>query len=516
MHGLDFFLQLGYLFVSVFFFCSGLGLYKSFRTKPDYLKGFFRRRVLPIVIAFYLSEWIYLAIRLLAGERMKAVTILWYAAGLHMSNPNAWYIIVIPFFYLAFWAAFRFCKHEGTAIFWVFFFVIAYTVGCTFIDHQSDWWMCGEWWYNSVILFPLGLLFAKFEKPLVRFFRKGYWIWLALSFAATVFVFLRSDYLVNNVWGYYGEWGDRLKVQHRLMCVGVQWLSCILFTLFCWLLLMKLKLGNGVLAWLGKRSLEFYLMHGAFVELFGYNFLDVGKSIVYIKDVPLYTAAVLASSAAAAVLFFLLRTFVTDLLTGGRKRRRLQAAAGAADGEAPAGPRRKKRKLKDSRAAEIIRKIGRWFWPAVLVLVAAGYFLLFRQAPDKTIGGLKVVPPAGYTVTFSDARYIKWEYSGEDGKPGVLILDREIKGHRGQQFPTAESVLEESDWLADAELYVNPHGIRMVRGFSTEYSGYPERRYYVECDETVFLLSMIEDSRYYDAGDCEKAMQETADHIVRK
>ena len=70
MHGLDFFLQLGYLFVSVFFFCSGLGLYKSFRTKPDYLKGFFRRRVLPIVIAFYLSEWIYLAIRLLAGERM--------------------------------------------------------------------------------------------------------------------------------------------------------------------------------------------------------------------------------------------------------------------------------------------------------------------------------------------------------------------------------------------------------------------------------------------------------------
>lgn len=376
--------------------------------------------------------------------------------------------------------------------------------------------MCGEWWYNSVILFPLGLLFAKFEKPLVRFFRKGYWIWLALSFAATVFVFLRSDYLVNNVWGYYGEWGDRLKVQHRLMCVGVQWLSCILFTLFCWLLLMKLKLGNGVLAWLGKRSLEFYLMHGAFVELFGYNFLDVGKSSVYIKDVPLYTAAVLTSSAAAAVLFFLLRTFVTDLLTGGRKRRRLQAAAGAADGEAPAGPRRKKRKLKDSRAAEIIRKIGRWLWPAVLVLVAAGYFLLFRQAPDKTIGGLKVVPPAGYTVTFSDARYIKWEYSGEDGKPGVLILDREIKGHRGQQFPTAESVLEESDWLADAELYVNPHGIRMVRGFSTEYSGYPERRYYVECDETVFLLSMIEDSRYYDAGDCEKAMQETADHIVRK
>ena len=37
VHGLDPFLQLGYLFVGVFLFCSGLGLYKSFKTKPDYL-----------------------------------------------------------------------------------------------------------------------------------------------------------------------------------------------------------------------------------------------------------------------------------------------------------------------------------------------------------------------------------------------------------------------------------------------------------------------------------------------
>ena len=55
VHGLDFFLPLGALFVAVFLFCSGLGLYKSFRSKPDYLKGFCRRRILPVVIAFYLA-----------------------------------------------------------------------------------------------------------------------------------------------------------------------------------------------------------------------------------------------------------------------------------------------------------------------------------------------------------------------------------------------------------------------------------------------------------------------------
>ena len=56
----------------------------------------------------------------------------------------------------------------------------------------------------------------------------------------------------------------------------------------------------------------------------------------------------------------------------------------------------------------------------------------------------------------------------------------------------------------------------MARGYSTKYSGYPERRYYVESDDGVFLLSMIEDSRYYDPEDCEKAMQEAADKLRRK
>ena len=60
---------------------------------------------------------------------------------------------------------------------------------------------------------------------------------------------------------------------------------------------------------------------------------------------------------------------------------------------------------------------------------------------------------------------------------------------------------------------MNPYGIRMVRGYSSDYSEYPDRRYYVENDSTVFLLTMIEDSRYYDPADCEEAMQQVADNI---
>ena len=50
VHGMDPFIPMGYMLVGVFLFCSGLGLYKSFKSKPGYLKGFFRRRILPVVI----------------------------------------------------------------------------------------------------------------------------------------------------------------------------------------------------------------------------------------------------------------------------------------------------------------------------------------------------------------------------------------------------------------------------------------------------------------------------------
>ena len=49
---ISFFREIGILFVGVFFFTSGYGLHRSFSTKPDYLKGFLKRRVLPIVCSY--------------------------------------------------------------------------------------------------------------------------------------------------------------------------------------------------------------------------------------------------------------------------------------------------------------------------------------------------------------------------------------------------------------------------------------------------------------------------------
>ena len=509
VNGLNVFLSMGYMFVAVFLFCSGLGLYKSYRTKPDYLKGFFRRRILPVIIAFYLSEWLYTVIRLLSGERMDLTKILWYLSGLHMANENSWYVIVIPFFYLVFWAAFRFCKKEGLAIFWVFLFTLAYTVLGSLIDHQNTWWMRGEWWYNSIILFPLGLLFAKYEGKVTNFFRKGYWIWLIVSFAAIFALFRGTQYMQANGIGYYGEWGSNmLKVPHRLLSAASEWLVCIAYVTFCFLLMMKVKFGNRALAGLGAITLDFYLIHGLFVELFGYSFLDSGRRILYIRSLPLYIIAVLAASIPASLLFRYVRKSILRYI---EEMRMSEDEKGAARRKRLKENRERKEKLVSG--TKIIRKI---FFPALFALMVIGMILLRPDSPGRVYGNILVTPPEGYAKTFTDSRYATWKYCDTDKNPGVLVFDAEIRGEHSQGFANAEAVLRDCDWMTEPEIYINPQGIRMARGYSTKFSDYRERRYYVESDDGVFLLSMIEDPRYYDPEDCEEVMQEAADAIRRK
>lgn len=489
IRGLEPFLQTGYLFVGVFLFCSGLGLYRSLKARPDYLKGFFRRRILPIIFAYYLCTVLYTAVRLAMGERMNAVTVLCYLSGAYMANTSAWYLIAIIFFYITFWAAFRFCRRDSTAILWVSVIALGYAALGTVIDAHNGWWMQGEWWYNSIMLFPLGLLFGKYEARATAFLKKGYYLWAALAVAAAVLLFRQSEWINNHGWGYYGAPNDPMHVPHKLMSAGLQWLAGTAFVACCFLTTMKVRFGNAALNWLGGASLEFYLVHPLFVELFGFSFLDVAKSRFYIRSLPLYIAAVLACSVAAALLF-------------GKGWRRLVRLAQGAGWK----PRIAKTAKRQNTRRAVLR------FTVVLLLLVLAWTFLGRDRHVRVMNGLVFRLPEHYARRYSDSRYGVWEYTGGDRRPGNLILDADIRDVRARNLGTAEEVLEACDWLMEAELYVNPRGVRMVRGYA-EYSGNLERRYYIESQSTVMLMCMTEDERFNSKEDCEQILLEVADAV---
>lgn len=301
VHGLDLFVPIGYFFVGIFLFCSGFGLYKSCLQKPDYLKGFIRRRILPLIAAYYSTGLIFLAARFLMGEQMSLPQFLFYLTGLQLSNPNAWFVIALPIFYLGFYFSFRFCKTQKRAIFFTALCVFVYTLIGTIVDH-NPWWMRGEWWYNSAHFFVIGLLFARHEETILNKAKRHYILYVAAAFLSIFVLYAFSEYTQAR-FSYYGEnFHANFKVLRRWVCLLSQMGASCAFVAFVFLLGLKIRIGNRFLAFMGTITLEFYLIHGLFVELFGYSFIDIRPSLYYIRNVALFVLAVVIPSVPCAVL----------------------------------------------------------------------------------------------------------------------------------------------------------------------------------------------------------------------
>ena len=160
------------------------------------------------------------------------------------------------------------------------------------------------------------------------------------------------------------------------------------------------------------------------------------------------------------------------------------------------------------------KKIVRLVLPLIIAAGALCAWLFFGSGdPGNRVNGMNVRIPEGFSRTFRDSDCTVWTYEGTDRRPGPMVITTGIRGSHAQVFRTAEELLFDCPWLKEAEIYVNPHGVRMARGYSMDYSGYPEYRYYVETPSAVFLISMSENTEYYMPGDCESFLQETADGI---
>jgi len=311
--GLEFFSIFGYCFVSVFFFCSGYGLYVSFHNKQNYLNGFFRKRVFIIILSYYTSGLVFLILRFIMRQPMDVNLVLYYIIGVKMSNPHAWYVVVLPLLYLFFYLSFRFCKKDGKAISCFFILVILFVIFGTCIDH-NNWLMCGEWWYNTVLIFPIGVLFAKYQQKVLGHFKKHnilYYLYLILMLGGIVASYYLSVYILS-IFTYYGDTNNfDYKIPRRWVCVIAQLLVITTFTFFIFMVSMKLRVGNRFLAFMGTITLEFYLIHGIFLEPY---FETLTTPLYEIRNVPLLILIVFIPAVPAALLLKKLHNWIMSFV----------------------------------------------------------------------------------------------------------------------------------------------------------------------------------------------------------
>lgn len=267
---IGFFSELGVLFVGIFFFFSGYGLYTSLKTKENYLKGFLKKRFVTILIPFYMCNLVFVVASCICGKKYQPLQLLYVLSGWSLINMHMWYIVEIAILYIAFFLIYRLIKNRTAATVVMSIFVIAMIAGSLMLCHGKDMscsgWFQGEWWYNSSFLFVIGIIVSKHSEGLRRIARKAYVILLLGLAALLVLLGPQTVYMLRR-YSYWSEIpGETRAILDKVRCLSVQlpWIIC--FVLFLLLIMMRVRFGNPVLKFLGSISLELYLIHNLFLK----------------------------------------------------------------------------------------------------------------------------------------------------------------------------------------------------------------------------------------------------------
>lgn len=342
---LSLFTDAGIYFVSIFFFCSGYGLVKSYLTKPDYLKGFIKNRIVKtLVIPYFISSVIYaLFLRFALNVNYPVSKWIFGITGLTLLNEYAWFPIVLAILYLAFYLIYKNCKSytKGNLIFAGI--IILLSVLFCFEGHFAWWkgptnwyltdigweskawwmdlkqlWFSGEWWVNTLVSFLMGIMYCQNEEKINSWFKKNYWLKLfivALIFVATLWI---QSFGMSN-FGYWSEFGGNGPgIGDKFITLVLEQPTVIVFIILLFMIMMKFNSSNPITRFLGKISFETYMMNYLAILLY-WPFIYNGRTeeiriLNNNLNIAFYEIEVLITSIGLGVLYWFICHYTKKMI----------------------------------------------------------------------------------------------------------------------------------------------------------------------------------------------------------
>ena len=269
----------GICFVGAFFFFSGYGLMTSYHNKKDYLKGFFKKRFSSILIPFYVCNLMFLIVEIAKHPQASVGRWIGWITGFILLNTQMWYIVEIALLYTIFYVSFRFIRKENVALLVMGLFLTGFVIGSLLSGH-GDYWFQGEWWYNATFVFFVGMLVSRYRQPIEKFLKKYYVPMLLFAIVLFILLYRVVTYTLST-YGYWTETADHPMYGDKLLSLCAQIPFVLSFLLLVLLVGMKVKWKNVVLDFLGKISLELYLIHNIFLQ----NLTGIAGSGMFIFSV---------------------------------------------------------------------------------------------------------------------------------------------------------------------------------------------------------------------------------------
>jgi hypothetical protein len=239
------------------------------------------------------------------GETFDALRLVRLALGIELANPNSWYVIALPVLYTLFYFSARNATDDSQIARRLFggvgIYVLVGLVVTTLFSSGGYLAFTGTWWYDSAMLFPLGYLFGYKGDAIAGWMRRNFGKSVALSLLLCIGAFIPSA-LLNFYYLPYTA-SELMRYLYSLLIVLIHNISAVGFVWAMMCLSLKRRIESRALAFYGSITLEPYLMHGFFVQLFFAPFYDKGVGILNIEMSPAYVVAVLACGTLAALMF---------------------------------------------------------------------------------------------------------------------------------------------------------------------------------------------------------------------
>ena len=226
---------LGDAAVGIFFFLSGYGLMKQYSLKDDYRIGFIQKRLNKVLIPYLIVNVLYWTYYLFIGERYGLVDLINSLQTGDLLVSYSWYIVEILILYLFFYLFMRIDRKRMKYM--IMLNVVLYVLMVMVFKFMNY----APYWYRSTYMYIIGLLYVLFEKQITEIIRNK-----------------------------------------NVICFGITVLMCLLMVVFkipyyCFEMMLLLAiilifnrfvLNNKLLIFLGRISLEIYLLHGLIIKFF--------------------------------------------------------------------------------------------------------------------------------------------------------------------------------------------------------------------------------------------------------
>jgi len=227
--------HLGQGVVVMFLFYSGYGVMESIKKKgSDYIHTFPKNRFAKTLLHFDIAVLLFVILDLCLGtlKDYSVLHVLLSFTGWESFGNSNWYIFAVLILYLITYISFKICKDKyPRAAALITFFTVLYIAVLAFFKDA--------WWFDTVLLYPLGIWYSLGKNKIEDFVRKkpvNYY----LLFALCAVVFVVSHLLRRNILFY--------EISQVSLCAVIVAAT------------MKIDIHNKILQFLGTHLFEIYIL----------------------------------------------------------------------------------------------------------------------------------------------------------------------------------------------------------------------------------------------------------------